>query len=316
MNINSFSQINLIYNGDFELYDTCPDNTSAPGNYEIQYCKGWKSPTYATSDYFNACDNLPASGTVGVPQNTLGFQYAYSGVGYCGALWQNYKYGDGFWVEYIQSKLTEPLKQDYEYELKFQVVLSDLLNEYALWHLGAAFTQNAITRTDAKPFIGISPQIINQQYNFITDTLNWTEIGGKFFAKGGEEYITIGFFFDTLAYDTLRFTNFQIDPNNYATYYYIDGCSLIETGNIYQYPNIFTPNNDGINDLFFINGLEKGDIVKIFDRWGIPIAELNEPKSAWDGYTSAGIKCSSGVYYYIIEKTNGDIIKGFIHLQY
>lgn len=79
-------------------------------------------------------------------------------------------------------------------------------------------------------------------------------------------------------------------------------------------PNVFTPNGDGINDLFVIKGLEKNDIVQVYDRWGISLAEFNGSKAGWDGYTTAGIKCSNGVYYYIVQKTNSEIIKGFIHL--
>lgn len=182
---------NLIYNGDFELYDSCPKLASTPGDYEIERCSGWKSPTYATSDYYNVCNNFepgPFTGVVGVPKNNQGFQYPYSGNAYCGIVWQNYKYGDGFWVEYIQSKLLAPLKNGFEYEFTCQIVFSDAINEYAYWKFGAAFTTQAISKIDAKPFTGIIPQIMNEPNNFITDTLNWVEIKGKFFAQGGEQY--------------------------------------------------------------------------------------------------------------------------------
>lgn len=52
------AQQNLIYNGDFELYSTCPTSESSPWhapNYEITKCLGWRPPTYGTSDYFNTC---------------------------------------------------------------------------------------------------------------------------------------------------------------------------------------------------------------------------------------------------------------------
>lgn len=318
MNTNSFSQANLIYNGDFELIDSCPTNNSTPSDYQIERCKGWKSPTYATSDYFNSCANsLP--GNIGVPYNFLGYQNAYSGNAYCGILneftgplWGNY----GFWIEYLQGNLTSPLKPNYEYEFSCHIVFTENYYDYSYSKFGIALTPTAISRSDGKPFSEITPKIINPNNNFLTDTSSWTEIKGRFYAQGGEQYITLGFFVDTTNLDTLNVSGLPSHPDGFVAYYLIDACDLSETGNILQYPNVFTPNGDGINDVFFINGLEKGDIVKIFNRWGIPLAQLNEPKSAWDGYTSTGQKCSSGVYYYVIEKSNGDIFRNFLHLQY
>ena len=81
----SSAQSNLIYNGDFELYDTCPTFPSNPTDYQIETCLGWKAPTYATSDYLNSC---APSTSVGVPQNGFGYQVPYSGNAYCGVLVQ------------------------------------------------------------------------------------------------------------------------------------------------------------------------------------------------------------------------------------
>lgn len=307
---SSFSQTNLIYNGDFELYDTCPTNVSTPGDYQIEHCLGWKSPTYATSDYFNTC----ASTQVGIPNNALGFQYAYNGNGYCGFLFDYELTYGGYWWEYIQSKLNEPLKQGYEYEFSFYVSLANS-SEYALWEIGVAFTELPISRMDAKPF-NVTAQIMNTANNFITDTTGWTEIKGKFVSQGGENYITIGFFSDTLSFDTLKLDSLTDPQQQFFSYYFIDACSLSETGNAYEIPNVFTPNGDGLNDMFVIKGLENDDEVQVYDRWGIPLSQFNGEKVGWDGYTTAGIKCSNGVYYYVVQKTNGEIIKGFIHLLY
>ncbi|MDQ3048331.1 MAG: gliding motility-associated C-terminal domain-containing protein [Bacteroidota bacterium] len=308
------AQTNLIYNGDFELYDTCPVIVSQPGDPQLETCLGWKIPTYATSDYFNTC----ALSIVGVPSNTFGYQIPYSGNAYCGAFVQ--RGGPpvstyGWWVEYIQSKLVSPLKAGFEYEFSVQVVLSDI-NEYAYWKFGAYFSQSPISRSDAKPFIGVIPQIMNVQNNFITDTLNWVEIKGKFIAQGNENYVTLGFFTDTLMPDTLRFTSFVVEPNNHVSYYYIDDCSVYETGNIFEYPNVFTPNGDGQNDEWkpFISEEEALDI---YDRWGIKVFEITKANQTWDGRTTAGVECVDGVYYFIVKNKNENSShtkKGFIQL--
>ena len=66
---------NLIPNSSFEIYDTCPTTLSTPGDYQINHALGWYSPTYATSDYYNACN----PGIVSIPSNLLGYQVAMDG---------------------------------------------------------------------------------------------------------------------------------------------------------------------------------------------------------------------------------------------
>jgi len=49
-------------------------------------------------------------------------------------------------------------------------------------------------------------------------------------------------------------------------------------------PNVFTPNGDGVNDSFFVQGLFiKSFHVKIFDRWGTKVFESGSIKEKWSG---------------------------------
>lgn len=72
-------------------------------------------------------------------------------------------------------------------------------------------------------------------------------------------------------------------------------------------PNIFTPNGDAENDIFYLthNNLEsiKGTIM---NRWGQVMFEWNALDAGWDGRTLAGINASEGAYYYIINATGMD----------
>jgi gliding motility-associated-like protein len=72
-------------------------------------------------------------------------------------------------------------------------------------------------------------------------------------------------------------------------------------------PNVFTPNDDGSNDFFVINsqGLQSFNC-KIYDRWGVKMAELIAPKQGWDGYTIGGLQAVAGTYYYILKAAGGD----------
>jgi gliding motility-associated-like protein len=49
-------------------------------------------------------------------------------------------------------------------------------------------------------------------------------------------------------------------------------------------PNTFTPNNDGLNDMFGPSGEGIGWIdMQIWDRWGNLIFHTNNPKQFWNG---------------------------------
>jgi len=83
----------------------------------------------------------------------------------------------------------------------------------------------------------------------------------------------------------------------------IDSCDVEPV-----FPNIFTPNNDGVNDTWGIN-YKKVSYVKeisysIYNRWGNLIFESNLPNTRWDGYTTSGIQCTDGVYFYIVTITD------------
>jgi gliding motility-associated-like protein len=66
--------------------------------------------------------------------------------------------------------------------------------------------------------------------------------------------------------------------------------------------NIFTPNNDGKNDLlvFPLQGVQSLH-VKIYDRWGLQLFEWNDPEKGWDGNTESGKPVPEGTYYYVID---------------
>ena len=93
----------------------------------------------------------------------------------------------------------------------------------------------------------------------------------------------------------------------------------------YALPNIFTPNGDGIHDIYI--SINPGDYVKevnmkIFNRWGVLVYETNDPAINWDGrYYKNNKIVSSGVYYYTCEVYENRLIGivssslvGFIHV--
>jgi len=85
------------------------------------------------------------------------------------------------------------------------------------------------------------------------------------------------------------------------------------------YPNTFTPNDDGVNDLFIplkIVGVESGTI-EIFSRWGNLVYKKNSLTKGWDG-KSHNKALPSGTYYWVCNYSNvyneNFQLKGFVHL--
>lgn len=66
-------------------------------------------------------------------------------------------------------------------------------------------------------------------------------------------------------------------------------------------PKFFTPNNDGVNDTFFVKGMIyfPEASAKIFDRFGKLVAVINASKASWDG-NYKGLNLPSSDYWYII----------------
>lgn len=84
-------------------------------------------------------------------------------------------------------------------------------------------------------------------------------------------------------------------------------------------PNVFSPNGDGQNDVFYIRNSEVELFeINIFDRWGKVIFNSSTPFVYWDGYTGTGLQCSDGTYYYVLRSTlktgEATTITGFVTL--
>ena len=70
---------------------------------------------------------------------------------------------------------------------------------------------------------------------------------------------------------------------------------------IYKLPNVFSPNNDGYNDMLKPYPYTSVDHVKmlIFNRWGNLVYETEDPDINWDGKNMKnGAECSQGTYFY------------------
>jgi gliding motility-associated-like protein len=69
-------------------------------------------------------------------------------------------------------------------------------------------------------------------------------------------------------------------------------------------PGSFSPNNDGTNDIWILEGINQfpNTHVLIYNRWGEVLADIAgySDFKAWDG-TNKGKQVSDGVYFYVID---------------
>ena len=93
-----------------------------------------------------------------------------------------------------------------------------------------------------------------------------------------------------------------------------DSVEVFASADCFIIPSVFTPNNDGVNDVWEIKNDETlGNYqLQIIDENGLLLLG-NTESMVWDG-TFKGELVKPNTYYYIISKENGELISGSITL--
>tara|TARA_B110000027_G_C16108017_1_gene296258 strand:+ start:15 stop:1502 length:1488 start_codon:yes stop_codon:yes gene_type:complete len=103
----------------------------------------------------------------------------------------------------------------------------------------------------------------------------------------------------------------SIDSTDFIYIYITDGCNkeIFDSCKVWvQCPieniNVFTPNNDGINDFFVPINLNQypDPYVLIFNRWGGLVYKNEKYQNDWSGtHYKTGAELKEGIYYYSID---------------
>ena len=82
-------------------------------------------------------------------------------------------------------------------------------------------------------------------------------------------------------------------------------------------PNAISPNQDGKNEAFAIEGLEMLGTVslEIFNRWGGIVYKTSDYKNDWSGTNTNGNLLPDDTYYYALKAAGGFEQSGFILLK-
>jgi type IX secretion system substrate protein len=215
---------NLVYNGYFEVYSSCPTARSSPSNLQLNYATGWQTSA-STPDYYNSCAST--SSQVNVPYSGYGYQQdCCGGNGYAGEFMLDMN-SPNYDREYIYTKLIDTLKAGHKYLASMYVSRADGW-EYAIATIGMLFTDTAIALPYPQSYINATPQVKNT--TLLSDTINWILIQDTITAIGNEAYLTIGNFNTSATCDSV-----YVGGNgtywNFA-YYYIDGVSVYDLATV------------------------------------------------------------------------------------
>lgn len=112
----------------------------------------------------------------------------------------------------------------------------------------------------------------------------------------------------------LSFMAYSTKCNSDTTYKSVNVDITPVNGTFGETPNVFTPNGDGVNDVFTLPGI--GDpcydslTIEIYNRWGIKVYTSDDPNFTWDGTDQSGSECEPGVYYVLLTGTHGSFLQG------
>jgi hypothetical protein len=178
----------------------------------------WNAPSCGSPDYFNAI--YPSSvASDGVPTNAFTTPTytlnANSGNGYAGL----FAYTNGGYREYLQSPLNCSLIAGLMYNVSFYVSLAGK-SPMACNNLGAYISTSTIT-TSSSLVLPYTPQVNSS--SVINNKGSWTKISGNYTASGGEQYVTVGNFYDTPNTTTVTCPSGSLTGN---AYYYVDDVSI------------------------------------------------------------------------------------------
>lgn len=196
---------NLIPNAGFEYNRKCPSYKNKRASLAI----GWFNATSATPDYYHAC----GTGHYQTPNNQYKNLIPFGGKAYIGLYFSPSN------MEYIETRLKEPLKSGVEYKVNLYVIASDTFN-YLTSDIGFYFSKKRLHSERKSRILNIQPQVVSAKDNILSPD-KWTEVNGTFIAKGGEKFVTIGSFLKNPKKLNISGKNYA----NKAAYLFIDNVS-------------------------------------------------------------------------------------------
>ncbi len=110
----------------------------------------------------------------------------------------------------------------------------------------------------------------------------------------------------TQAYPTRNGCYIVEAVNEFGCYAQDDICITLREDYTIYLPNTFTPDKDGLNDVFYVYGENFYNLkMEIFDRWGTLLFASGDQRLGWDG-SFRGTPCKQDTYIYKVSYTGLD----------
>ncbi len=301
----SYAQ-NLVPNPSFELYDSCTSVYSIYTERSMNFfCSNWFDNNLiseSTVDYMNSC--LPEN--YHVPDGINGHSFAQDGNRYIGASmigFYSHNTTDELHREHPCVKLTDTLIKDSTYCVSFFYKNPNTFDKgYALDNIGILFTKDSLTYEVAQ----FSSAHIRTEQGVLLRNDQWEQFTGYYTANGGETYLNVGLFGNlqntTLDFSYDGFVAFMYFFDNFS----VTKCNKDSLTRVYiDLPNVFTPNNDGINDSYIINhnNIEQMQVL-VYNRYGNLIFQYDGLNQTWNGTSQDGNPLVDGTYFITVSATD------------
>jgi len=223
-----------------------------------------------------------------------------------------------------------PLFQDEtKYICSGSAVSIGVSNIYSNYHWSTGATSNQITITQS----GIYSVIVTNNLG-CQKTKNFTVVDSEIATINSIEINDFDSYNNSVQINVSGNGNyeFSLDGNNYQDSSFFtnvepnvytisvrdkNGCGTITKQiTVLDYPRFFTPNGDGINDVWYIKNLRNRPNTKItiFDRSGKLMYSFNEKQNGWNGKVYQDTMLSTD-YWFVIELENRNSIKGHFSLK-
>ncbi|MCQ2286373.1 MAG: gliding motility-associated C-terminal domain-containing protein [Bacteroidales bacterium] len=169
-------------------------------------------------------------------------------------------------------------------------ITTDCENVYISWHFS----------TDTS-YYDVDRYYIYYKPTYQDDFIRWDSLTDYVNECYGAD---CSYVLDDMKFITGCFAMTTIDTNGNESALSETVCFDVDACMPYQLPNVFTPDGDGVNDLF--QPFEYANVAAVdftvYDRWGRRVFHTEDPDLNWSGENSyTRQKCSNGVYYYVCE---------------
>jgi len=211
---------NLVTNGSFEQVDL----KMLKGRGQLQMaCKPWMSVCKTGADMFAAGNSKNKK--INAPDNDLGNQIAQDGSNYAGFV--GYSKDPKIKRTYLSQKLKKTLVKDQLYCATLSICLSEN-SKLAANNIGMVIGDKKFQFEDDQN-ITVAPTIVMPANRPISDMDKWTTICVHFYAKGNENFVTIGGFGNDgdMKFEKIKTTAKPVGVPLNGAYYFVDNISIL-----------------------------------------------------------------------------------------